>query len=438
MSISVRVPSIPHDRRPEGRISDRKGLSRRLLAPAVLSLVAGLVAAADIAEAKRPGSTYCFHGTCHRVKTLSEMRSLIGKDVLLHASHYGHCSEDRFNPCGLTSSGSRYEPQRPDNAASPIYPDGTRLLVFNPATGAAAMIRINNAGPYWGNRKLDVSRATADKLGFKSRGVAQLQTRVISAPDRRESTYVRNRRYESVAGYIGRFASIDDAEQALAAVMAVRAMAASAIAPVTGGVIAAAHAEPVSAEARRRELAKKVASRIAKLAPPPPRPLKAADARLAIANRDGTAEKAPAPPVRETKATVVAARTPQPEEAPVASAAPVAPETAKPSRAVAVAAAVPLPALGPPRWRIRAERAPPLPEGKPTRLADARRDVDLDDLAWQLEQVLIERHFTHQRADTGRDMVGDMDDSPFSPEPDDRSDTRALPISNEARAGRMG
>ncbi|MEO1545089.1 MAG: septal ring lytic transglycosylase RlpA family protein, partial [Pseudomonadota bacterium] len=169
------------------------------------------------------------------------------------------------NPCGLTSSGTPFKPNRPDNAASPIYPDGTRLLVWNPATKAAALIRIDNAGPYWGNRKLDVSRATAEKLGFSRQGVAKLKTRVISAPNRSESRYVRNRKYEPVAGFLGKFETLDDAEYALAAVMAVRAMAASSLAPVTAAVVARSHAEPVRAEKQRKRAAKKAATLIARI-----------------------------------------------------------------------------------------------------------------------------------------------------------------------------
>src|SRR5262245_14307501 len=84
----------------------------------------------SVAEAKTPGSTYCYYGTCHRVKTLAETQSLIGGKELLQASFYDSCKNDRYNPCGLTSSGEAFEPERADNAASPIYPDGTTLLVW--------------------------------------------------------------------------------------------------------------------------------------------------------------------------------------------------------------------------------------------------------------------------------------------------------------------
>ncbi|HPG88485.1 MAG TPA: RlpA-like double-psi beta-barrel domain-containing protein [Hyphomicrobium sp.] len=170
--------------------------------------VAVLAIAPSAAEAKTPGKTYCFNGICHRVNTLQEMSSLVGRDVTFKTSFYDDCKRDRYNPCGLTSSGEVFHPNDADNAASPIYPNGTVLLLRNPSNGESAVVRVNNAGPYWGKRKLDVSRATAVKLGFKKQGVAALEVRVIAAPTKEEAKYKKNRRYEAVPGPIGQFASI--------------------------------------------------------------------------------------------------------------------------------------------------------------------------------------------------------------------------------------
>lgn len=185
----------------------------RKIATGVLAPVLGAaLVAGGAAEAKTPGKSYCFYGKCHRVKTIAETKALIGKDETMSASHYDSCKRDRYNPCGLTSSGEPFHHDRPDNAASPIYPDGTTLLVWAPDTGASVVLRINNAGPYWGNRRLDVSIKAAEVLGFKGRGVANLKVRVISAPTKEEATYKRNRSYPKVPGYIGQFASLDDAQ----------------------------------------------------------------------------------------------------------------------------------------------------------------------------------------------------------------------------------
>ncbi len=165
------------------------------------------------ASAKTPGSEYCFHGTCHRVKTLEETRRLIGVTTTLKASFYDDPKNDRYNPSNITSSGEYFRSDRPDNAASPVYPDGTKLMVWHPASRKALMIRVNNAGPYWGDRKLDLSRAAAETFGFRNAGVATVQVRVVEAPSKAEATYKKGRTYPSVKGYMGQFASLDAALQ---------------------------------------------------------------------------------------------------------------------------------------------------------------------------------------------------------------------------------
>lgn len=187
----------------------------------------------NAAEAKTPGKTYCFVGKCHRVKTIEETEALVGVEQDVVASHYDDCSKDRFNPCGLTSSGERFHPDRPDNTASPIYPDGTQLLVWSPQSQRALVVRVNNAGPYWGNRTLDLSRAAAEKLGFEGEGVAKLKMRVIKAPEPAETRYVKNREYDAVPGDIGQYASLDDAQRGMAVVLAFKATTGSPFAPVT-------------------------------------------------------------------------------------------------------------------------------------------------------------------------------------------------------------
>ena len=184
---------------------------------AALAGLAGLAAitGAPSSEAKTPGTAYCFNTICHRVLTLQTTAALIGREIEHETSFYDGCRQDVFNPCGLTSSGEVFRPGSADNAASPVYPDGTTLLLFNPDTRQAAVVRVNNAGPYWGRRKLDVSRATADKLGFRKKGIAKLKVMVIGVPTEIEARYRQRRTYETVAGPIGEYASMDDARRSI-------------------------------------------------------------------------------------------------------------------------------------------------------------------------------------------------------------------------------
>jgi rare lipoprotein A len=172
-----------------------------------------VVCAADVptADAKSPGSRYCFHGYCHRVGSLAQTDTLVGWRGYVQASYYDSCHRDRLNPCGLTSSGAVFRADLPDNAASPLLPDGTIILAYNPKTNDASVLRITNAGPYSGERKLDVSRAAADKLGFRSQGVAGLVISVLQSPTKAEANYAKRRVYPLVPGYLGKFETVDAA-----------------------------------------------------------------------------------------------------------------------------------------------------------------------------------------------------------------------------------
>lgn len=140
---------------------------------------------------------------------LAQTDTLVGWRGYLLASYYDSCRLDRLNPCGLTSSGAVFRPDLPDNAASPLLPDGTVILAYNHKTGDASVLRVTNAGPYSGKRKLDVSRAAAEKLGFRSQGVAALVVGVLQSPTKAEASYVHRRVYQSVPGYLGKFETFD-------------------------------------------------------------------------------------------------------------------------------------------------------------------------------------------------------------------------------------
>ena len=184
---------------------------RRSGAPsrAAALLIAGVLGAtAPPAQAKVPGATHCYNEICHRVLTLAETAQRVGGMETVVASFYGAPGRDAFNPRAETSSGEIYRPERDDNVASPIYPDGTRLLLWNPATGHAASVRVNNAGPYMSGRTVDASEQLAKRLGFYHQGVARLHAVVIGAPSNDETVFRKGRHYAAVPGYLGRFSNL--------------------------------------------------------------------------------------------------------------------------------------------------------------------------------------------------------------------------------------
>lgn len=161
-------------------------LRRAAFVSAMILTGAGLtaLASAEHAAAKTPGKTYCYNKICHRVKTLAEMEDLVGHEEEVVASYYDDCKVDKYNPCTRLSSGEEHRPDLPDNAASPVYPNGTILLLENPKNSVQLLVRVNNSGPYRKGRLLDVSRAAAEELGFKKKGVARIKLTVISGPIR--------------------------------------------------------------------------------------------------------------------------------------------------------------------------------------------------------------------------------------------------------------
>jgi rare lipoprotein A (peptidoglycan hydrolase)/tetratricopeptide (TPR) repeat protein len=155
------------------------------------------------AAAKTPGQVHCYGGFCHRVKAIDEMPALVGTTSDVVATFYDSPEKDRFNTGTLTSSGEVFDAEMPTRTSSSIYPDGTELLVWNPQNGRAAHVRVNDFGPFFLNRTLDLTRRVADDLGFAKAGVATLRLIVVFAPSSAEATYKRERTYPQVRGYLG-------------------------------------------------------------------------------------------------------------------------------------------------------------------------------------------------------------------------------------------
>jgi len=68
------------------------------------------------------------------------------------------------------------------SAAHKTYPLGTILKVTNHLNHKSLEVRINDRGPFWNNRELDLSMAAAEYLGTKKQGVAKVSIEVISVP----------------------------------------------------------------------------------------------------------------------------------------------------------------------------------------------------------------------------------------------------------------
>lgn len=79
-------------------------------------------------------------------------------------AHHGKktASGERFNMYGLT-------------AAHRKLPLGTLVRVTNVANGKSVTVKVNDRGPFHGNRVLDLSKGAADAIGMTASGTAKVQ-----------------------------------------------------------------------------------------------------------------------------------------------------------------------------------------------------------------------------------------------------------------------
>jgi rare lipoprotein A len=84
----------------------------------------------------------------------------------------------------LTASGERYNPGGL-TAAHKTLPFGTRVRVTSPRTGRSVVVRINDRGPYAGNRVIDLSVGAARAIGMTSSGVGTVQMEVLGGGEGR-------------------------------------------------------------------------------------------------------------------------------------------------------------------------------------------------------------------------------------------------------------
>ena len=86
-----------------------------------------------------------------------------------HASWYGSQFANR-----PTASGKLFDPEKL-TAAHRKLPLGTKVVVTNLHNGRSVLVTINDRGPYWGNRVIDLSYRAARVIGMVHRGVARVR-----------------------------------------------------------------------------------------------------------------------------------------------------------------------------------------------------------------------------------------------------------------------
>ena len=89
------------------------------------------------------------------------------------ASYYA----DKFNG-RRTASGETFS-NGAMTAAHRSLPFGSKVRVTNPANGRSVVVRINDRGPFHGNRLIDLSKSAASTLGIVQRGSGRVELALL-------------------------------------------------------------------------------------------------------------------------------------------------------------------------------------------------------------------------------------------------------------------
>lgn len=112
-----------------------------------------------------------------------------------YASYYGEAFDGRPTASGEIFDMNGY------TAAHKTLPFGTLLEVTNLENGKKVVVRVNDRGPFVGNREIDVSKAAADSLGMLNRGIARVSIKIVSSLEHAAlvATYEQRSRLEKLS-----------------------------------------------------------------------------------------------------------------------------------------------------------------------------------------------------------------------------------------------
>jgi len=79
-----------------------------------------------------------------------------------------------------TASGERFDPEGL-TAAHRTLPFGSMVRVTHAGSGRSVVVRINDRGPFHGNRVIDLSRAAAERIGIRSAGSGNVELALLAS-----------------------------------------------------------------------------------------------------------------------------------------------------------------------------------------------------------------------------------------------------------------
>jgi rare lipoprotein A len=90
----------------------------------------------------------------------------------------------RSNRGTKTASGQRLC-DKGSTAAHKTLPMGTKVRVTNQANGKSEIVTITDRGPYIRGRIIDLTIGSAERLGFRQRGVAPVKVEVLAHSEKK-------------------------------------------------------------------------------------------------------------------------------------------------------------------------------------------------------------------------------------------------------------
>ncbi len=99
-------------------------------------------------------------------------RNIRGGEASFYGKGYGFSGR-------RTANGEGFNPQTL-TAAHRTLPMGSRVRVTNSSTGQSTVVRINDRGPFHGNRVIDLSYAAAREIGLIRSGLGTVRLALLS------------------------------------------------------------------------------------------------------------------------------------------------------------------------------------------------------------------------------------------------------------------
>ena len=118
----------------------------------------------------------------------------VGDPYIVSGTKYHPKADDTYDKIGLASwYGAQFHGRKTANgeiynmnhltAAHTTLPMPSFVKVTNLSNGRWLVLRVNDRGPFVGNRLIDVSRRSAQLLGFQDKGVTKVRVQAVPHPD---------------------------------------------------------------------------------------------------------------------------------------------------------------------------------------------------------------------------------------------------------------